>query len=57
MGWVETLFHVDPDGGSGLFEIAITVFGSLAIAVAAVRLSMTRRRARARGSRGQQEIR
>ena len=45
MDWIERIVHVDPDRGSGLFEIAILVF--LVIAV-----SMLVLRVRGRAARG-----
>jgi hypothetical protein len=44
MDWIERIFHVSPDGGSGLTEAAISVGAALA-AVAAFRFR------RARGKR------
>lgn len=52
MDWIETLFHLDPDAGSGLFEIAITLLVGFVIAFVAVRLSRKRRRARTRAAGG-----
>jgi len=34
MDWVERLFGVSPDGGSGLIEIVITVVAASAVAIA-----------------------
>ncbi len=48
MDWVERIFHVDPDRGSGLFEIAILVF--LVIAVAMIVLRVRGRASRRSGS-------
>ena len=38
MDWVERIFHVDPDGGSGVFELAIVVFLVLAVTMLAMRV-------------------
>lgn len=38
MDWVERIFHVDPDAGSGLFEVAILVFLVVAVTMLALRV-------------------
>lgn len=35
---MERIFHVDPDGGNGLFELAILVFLAVAVAMIAMRV-------------------
>jgi hypothetical protein len=52
MDWIEEVFHIDPDGGSGLFELAIVVV--VAIVIAMVAAGAHRYRSRRRGeTRGQ----
>ena len=38
MDWIERIFHVDPDRGSGLFEIAILVFLVIAVSMLVMRV-------------------
>ena len=38
MDWMERIFHVDPDGGNGLFELAILVFLVVAVTMAVMRV-------------------
>jgi hypothetical protein len=38
MDWIERIFHVDPDRGSGLFEIAILVFLVVAVSMLVMRV-------------------
>ncbi len=45
MNWVETLFHVGPDDGSGLFEVAIALLVSALVALVAIRMTRRKRRA------------
>jgi hypothetical protein len=46
MDWLERLFHVDPDAGTGLFELALSLLVGLAVALLAVRLTKRSRRGR-----------
>jgi hypothetical protein len=48
--WIERIVHVDPDRGSGLFEIAILVFLVIAVSMLVLRVRgrAARRAARAR---------
>ncbi|HVS41512.1 MAG TPA: hypothetical protein VMU20_04525 [Candidatus Dormibacteraeota bacterium] len=49
MDWMERIFHVDPDGGNGLFELAILVFLVVAVTMLVLRVRgrVTRRGAAA----------
>ena len=40
MNWLEALFHVSPDGGSGLTELLLTISGALTIALLVARRSV-----------------
>jgi Tfp pilus assembly protein PilE len=35
MDWIEQVFHVDPDGGSGMLELALVVLVAAVIAIVA----------------------
>ena len=52
MDWIEKIFHVSPDGGSGLTEMLILGGLVLVVGSASIRLVMSRARRRRRRSSG-----
>ncbi len=42
MTFIEQLFHIDPDGGSGLFEAALVLIGVSLLALAVRRATQRR---------------
>lgn len=45
MNWMEQLLQIDPDAGSGLFEVAVVLMVALALGLGASRLWRRSRRA------------
>jgi hypothetical protein len=48
LDWIERIFHIEPDAGSGLLELAVVILVAAGIAVLAAGGLTRRARARAR---------
>jgi hypothetical protein len=47
MDWIERVFHIDPDGGSGVAEIIILAAAVIVVVSAVLRLAVRAARCRA----------